>query len=408
MHREDIVLISSIDWRFVWQGHQEIASRLARRGHRVAYVENTGVRAPQLRDARRVVERLGNWARRRDEPVVRDVEGVSIVSPLVLPPNRPVLGRINRSALVPAIARRIKRLGFVSPQIWTFLPTDTAVDLIRRLDTGSNLVVYYCIADFAELADRPQTMQENELRLLERADVVFAQEPALAAKCRAANANVHVFPFGVNLDAFPYPARDASVEAPRDGAATFTVGYVGGLHREFDFDLIRRAAQRRPMWDWVLVGPKQTADVATVESLPNVHMLGQVPHDRLAEHIAGFDVCIVPYVRSAYTETVVPTKINEYLALGKPVVATDLPPVIEFNRQHGVLEVTPNEPTAFVDAIQRAASGLDEGMARRRRQVAELADWGTRLSQMLTIVADAGRQTPTDGSTASAGPGKDA
>ena len=43
----DILCISSIDWDFIWQGHQEIMSTLAAQGHRVLFLENTGVRAPQ-------------------------------------------------------------------------------------------------------------------------------------------------------------------------------------------------------------------------------------------------------------------------------------------------------------------------------------------------------------------------
>ena len=55
----DIVIISSIEWRANWQGHQEIARRLAEAGNRVFYVENMGVRAPRLADAGRVVARAG-------------------------------------------------------------------------------------------------------------------------------------------------------------------------------------------------------------------------------------------------------------------------------------------------------------------------------------------------------------
>jgi hypothetical protein len=42
----DIILISSIEWDFNWQGHQEIARRLAQAGNRVLYIENMGVRVP--------------------------------------------------------------------------------------------------------------------------------------------------------------------------------------------------------------------------------------------------------------------------------------------------------------------------------------------------------------------------
>ena len=57
----DIILISTIEWDFNWQGHQEIASRLARAGNRVLYIENMGVRAPGLHDVRRVAQRFRHW-----------------------------------------------------------------------------------------------------------------------------------------------------------------------------------------------------------------------------------------------------------------------------------------------------------------------------------------------------------
>jgi len=48
--KPDIVCVSSIDWDFIWQGHQEIMSTLAASGNRVLFVENTGVRAPSIRE----------------------------------------------------------------------------------------------------------------------------------------------------------------------------------------------------------------------------------------------------------------------------------------------------------------------------------------------------------------------
>ena len=59
----DIVCLSSIDWQFIWQGHQEIMSTLAAAGNRVLFVENTGVRRPTLRDLSRVRDRVRNWRR---------------------------------------------------------------------------------------------------------------------------------------------------------------------------------------------------------------------------------------------------------------------------------------------------------------------------------------------------------
>ena len=58
--RHDVICISSIDWDFIWQGHQEIMSRLAAGGHRVLFIENTGVRPPRVSDLAAARSRLRN------------------------------------------------------------------------------------------------------------------------------------------------------------------------------------------------------------------------------------------------------------------------------------------------------------------------------------------------------------
>ena len=84
VRRQDVLCISSIDWDFIWQGHQEIMTRLAADGHRVLFIENTGVRAPNFRDLPRVRQRVRNWWRgtkgfREERP------NIFVYSPLLLP-----------------------------------------------------------------------------------------------------------------------------------------------------------------------------------------------------------------------------------------------------------------------------------------------------------------------------------
>ena len=415
---QDIICISSIEWDFLWQGHQEIASRLAQAGNRVLYVENTGVRSPGIKDASRVVARLKNWVRTVLSGGLREVQSnIYVCSPIVLPPFGSRVRRyFNRRFLLPQVRRVAERLGLRNNLIWTYLPTDTTLDLLEMLRTPQSLVVYYCIADFAQLTPRVQRMRESEKSLIEKSDLIFAQGPELAAHCGQWNEQVHIFPFGVDLRKFPPDDGVNGDQAPQhylspgaDGAADVQtlphpiIGYIGGLHFHVDYGLLIEMAHARKDWSWVFVGPAQTS-VAGLEELPNVYLLGQKPHNNLVHFIRQFDVCIVPYVNSLYTATVVPTKINEYLAVGKPVVSTMLPAVCEFNKEHHVLQTAPTEPGKFLHAIERALhQPSDKAAIARRREVAALGDWDARVYAMSALIEDVQklkeRDKPTAGSS---------
>ena len=95
-------------------------------------------------------------------------------------------------------------------------------------------------------------------------------------------------------------------------------------------------------------------------------------------------------MKSAYTSTVVPTKINEYLAMGKPVIATPLPSVCDFNRQHDVMSIADTNPPSFIQAIEHALASLgDRVTSERRRSVAALSDWPMRFEAMSGWIEDA-------------------
>lgn len=406
---KDIIYISSIEWDFLWQGNQEIARRLAEAGNRVLYVENTGVRTPGVRDAARVAFRLKRWTSALKSRGVREVApNIFVCSPLVLPPFGARWRRaLNRRVFLRAVVNAARGLGMSETLIWTYLPTDTSLDLIRAFKRSG--VVYYCVADFTQLTPQADRLRETERELVELSDVVFTNCSALANSFSRWNPHSHVFPFGVNLDAFPIEEGDGKL-APvdeSDGAAEPRprfqdagagsemaelakpiIGYVGGMHRHVDFGLLREMALARPAWSWVFIGALQS-DTQGLAELPNVRLLGQKPHPQLAAYIGAFDVCIVPYVNSIYTETVVPTKINEYLALGKPVVSTDIPTVCEFNAAHHVLRTAPALCDEFLRAVEDALLlPKDRAVLEHRRRVAELGDWAARVEAMSKLIEE--------------------
>jgi len=382
--KPDILCISSIDWDFIWQGHQEIMSRFAADGHRVLFVENTGVRAPNVRDLPRVRQRVRNWWRgtkgfRQERP------NLFVYSPLLLPwpylrPSR----WINAFMLKRALRRWMDATGFFQPIAWTFLPTPLARDLLAAVKP--RLTIYYCIDDFASSSSGAKRIVASEERLFKDADLVFVTSERLRERAARFSNRVHVFPFGVSLERFDAVRREAP-EVPADLATLKrpVIGYVGGLHQWIDQPLVSAAAEAMPDATFALIGPEQT-DVTVMRERSNVRLLGLREHPELPRYIQGFDVGIVPYRLTEYTANVYPTKLNEYLAMGIPVVATDLPEIRQFNVDHGDVVAVASDAGAFSAAIRKALLPAGAAEVERRVAVAQANSWQTRIAVMQRLI----------------------
>jgi uncharacterized SAM-binding protein YcdF (DUF218 family)/glycosyltransferase involved in cell wall biosynthesis len=378
--RRDVLCISSIDWDFIWQGHQEIMSTLAARGHRVLFLENTGVRAPKLSDMPRVRQRIRNWARgtrgfREERP------NLFVYSPIVLPLPYSRLARwINRVFLTHSIRRWMHAVGFARPVVWTFLPTPLAHALIDHLDPA--LTIYYCIDDLPSSSHDARRIVSSEQAMFRRADLVFVTSEKLRERAAQSSNVVQFFPFGVRFHSFD-EARQAPRTPPEDIASIKRpiVGYVGGMHQWVDQDLIADVARRLRDVSFVFVGPAQ-CDLTRLEACPNVTLLGGKPHATLPAYIREFDVGIVPYRLSDYTTNVYPTKLNEYLAMGLPVVATDLLEIRRFNDEHGEIVSVAKDAEQFAAAISATLRDPRPSEVARRLEVAKSNSWETRIAQM--------------------------
>ncbi len=383
LHGRAIVAISTIDWGFIWQGPQEIMARLGREGNRVTYVENLGARTPGIKDASRVMVRLRNWSRSHARPW--DVSpGVRIVSPLILPfPYHSVARRINRQILRRTVVAPLLESGGGRPIVWIFLPSPVALDVAEMLHPA--VLVYHCVDNYGATSSGAKAIERSERELLRRADLVFATSAALQTYAERYRPVAHRFPMGVDFDLFrsgasePPPADVAAIPRPR-------AVYVGGLRRYVDFDLIDELARRMPDTHFCLIGPRQTPEVDRLGGRPNIHMLGVRPHGALPAYIASCDVAIAPYRVMPYTMSVYPQKLTEYLATGKPVVATPLPDLVEFERTSpGTLELAFGAD-AFEAAIRRALSQDDEAARSRRITAARQNDWTARLHEMSDLI----------------------
>jgi glycosyltransferase involved in cell wall biosynthesis len=87
-------------------------------------------------------------------------------------------------------------------------------------------------------------------------------------------------------------------------------------------------------------------------------LTGQQPYARIPELLSTADICLLPADSSEPTmRNIVPIKIYEYMAEGKPVIVTKLPGILkEFGNNNGIIYVDRPE-----DVIETAAIMIARG-----------------------------------------------
>lgn len=384
LKKENIICISSIDWDFVWQGHQEIMSTFAENGNRILFIENTGVRTPNIQDFGRLKNRVLNWLK-GIKGFREERKNLYVYSPVILPfPYSKIARWFNKRLLLGPLKKWINATDFDEPIIWTFLPTGTALDIIDNLD--NKLLIYYCIADFYKLVADERKIQKTEDALIKKCDLIFAQGQALKDRCARYNNNVHIFPFGVNTDIFDN-SKYLHSEMPDDlrNIKKPIIGYIGGIHKHIDFKLINFISRTYPDWSFVFVGPLQI-DVSEINNLKNVYFLGKKDITSLARYLSQFDVGIIPYKINDYTKTVFPTKLNEYCSLGKPVVSTSLPEVVYFNKENSNLISVAETYEQFGSLLDHSIKCDSDKLRSNRLLLAIKNNWGTRIEEMCSLI----------------------
>ncbi|MFH1508145.1 MAG: ElyC/SanA/YdcF family protein [Candidatus Omnitrophota bacterium] len=384
---ENIICISSIDWDFNWQGHQEIMSLLAKNNNRVLFIENTGVRSPGVRDIARLKNRLNNWFKGL-KGIRKIMDNLYVFSPLLLPfPYLRVARMINRHLIKATLDKWIRTTDFSNVIVWTFLPTPLSQDIIDGL--SKKIVIYYCIDNLKASSKGARRIAPYEIRLLRKADLVFVTSQNLFDYCSVYSNRVYLFPFAVNFRQFEdVMLKGGDLVSPLVKLRKPIIGYIGGINVKLNQDLIRNLALKYADYSFVFVGPTET-DTSLISDLPNIYLLGNKSHNEIPSLIDAFDVCMIPYAINEYTKSIYPAKLNEYHAMGKPIVSTALPEIVYFNRQNNDLIFLSYTQEEFIRNIQLALdSAKNKNLVDLRIESAKKNSWTNRTEEMSGLIAE--------------------
>lgn len=340
----DVVVLSSVEWDATRQRHHAFAEQWAKAGHRVFFVENTGFREPGLRDLGRVTGRLSRAWRGGSARHARVPKGISVVSPLVLPPTRKLFREANAALLAPRLADLLHDRGLRrGPVVFAYLPTATTLAILDRL--SPSLVVYDCVDNFYGLPSPPPNLVETEAALMARAGLILTTSRTLYEDKRPLHPNVVELHHGVSRAFFLPPPPDR----PRRRLC-----YFGTVWRALDYAPIRALAEAG--FEIEMIGPVKEAPPPLPSS---VVLRGIFPHGELPAMLADCDALLLPYVNDEYNRGVIPAKIFECLATGRPVLSSPLPALAGLS---GVLTIC-RTPAEWVAAARDL--GRDGGRSRR-------------------------------------------
>lgn len=227
-----------------------------------------------------------------------------------------------------------------------------------------------------------------EAALMRKADVVVANSEFLAEYAAAHNPGSYYVGQGCDLSMFN---ADVPQARPADLAAIPRplVGYVGYLTSDrLDLNLLLKLAQAKPEWHFVLVGPQDTPfQTSRLHQLPNVHYLGPKTAAELPAYIRHFQVCLNPQLVNDITIGNYPRKIDEYLAMGKPVVAT-WTKTMKLFQDHVYLA---SSLAGYLELIDKALQENNAARAEARIAFARSHTWQASVAKIQEALDKAGK-----------------
>lgn len=124
--------------------------------------------------------------------------------------------------------------------------------------------------------------------------------------------------------------------------------------------------------------------------IPNLFLLGHQPHGKIPAYLKAADVLVLPNSGKEEISRVStsPMKLFEYMASGRPIIASDLPSLREILNDTNALLVSPDDADALAEGIRMIAQNLAraEFLAKQARKDVERYTWDRRAQEVLAFI----------------------
>lgn len=223
-----------------------------------------------------------------------------------------------------------------------------------------------------------------ESDLTSHSEVVFAASFGLIKRLSPCNDNIALLPNGVNPLLFQQKQRNIPPELVGLPGQR-VLGRLGSVTGQLDLEPLLYAADHRPEWTFVLMGRVTKPAAEQLRGRNNIVLTGAVNPLDVPDYLYRCDL-LFDLMRFDRPGDVVPIRVYEYLATGRPIVTVVDPDVLETIPE---LVSTAYDGPGFLRRC-KAAFGEDPGLPRRRRAMAKDSSWTARAAQVSDILEVAG------------------
>lgn len=222
-----------------------------------------------------------------------------------------------------------------------------------------------------------------ENQLMRKSDLIVANSVYLQMIAKEQNSNSYYVGQGCDVSLFN---RDIIKYIPEDvkNIKSPVIGYIGALKSaRLDIEVLEHIAKAKPDWNVLLVGPEdEKFQQSKLHSMNNVIFTGSKKMDELPSYLAAFDVALNPQALNPLTIGNYPRKIDEYLAMGKPVVAT-LTETMKVFKDFCYLAESKEE---YVSLIEKALNENNEERTLARINFGNTHTWENNVSEIYNAI----------------------
>ena len=288
---------------------------------------------------------------------------------------------INNKRFAKQILSAIERLGF--KDFILFNDNDIYRSFYLKELLNPSVYVYYIRDNMVSVKYWVRHGERIQSKLMKKIDLITANSTLL--RDTGLKQNPHSYYVGQGCD-FGLYDDTLNLDIPKDllKIGHPVIGYIGAVWSlRLDIDCIRYLANNKPEWSIVLIGPEDDAfRNSDLHTFKNIYFLGQRKQEELASYLKHFDVAINPQVLSPETIGNYPRKIDEYLSMGKPVVARKTDAMGVFS-EYCLLAETNQE---FLVQVERALLENSKEKEFARKAFAHTHTWENSVAEIYNAI----------------------